>query len=81
MLCLPFLLLVLVVLVRGGLPVLPVPVPVLAVLMLVLAVLFVLTVVVLAVLVLVDRSLLAEAGCALNGSGLTCASSSSVVSM
>ena len=74
MLCSLLVLLVLAVLVRSGLPVLPVLVPVLVLFaVLVLFVLFVL-----AVLVLVDWLLLAEAVCAAHGSGPTRASSSSV---
>ena len=88
MLCSLLVLLVLAVLVRSGLPVPLVPVPVLVLAVLVLFVLFVLAVLavlsvlpVLAVLVLVDGTLLAEAVCALNGSGSTRASSSSVASI
>ena len=73
----PLVLLVLIVLVRSGLPV----IPVLPVLVPVLAVLTVVVLAVLAVLVLVDRSLLVEAVCALNGPGPTRVSSTSVVSM
>ena len=64
-------------LVRSGLPVLPVLVTVLVLAVLVLFVLAALVPAVLAVLVLVDRSLLAEAVCAFNGSGPTRASISS----
>ena len=82
MLCSRIELLVLDVLVRSGLPVLPVPVLVLFVLVLFVLVLFVLFVLaVLAVLVLVDWPLLAENVCALIGSGPTRASSSSVASI
>ena len=61
-------------LVRSGLPVLPVLVTVLVLAVLVLFVLAALVPAVLAVLVLLDRSLLAEAVCAFNGSGPTRAS-------
>ena len=84
MLCSFLVLLVLVVLVPSGLPVPAVLVLVLVLFVLVLFVLFVPAVVVLtvlAVLVLVDGTLLAEAVCALNGSGPTRASSSSVASI
>ena len=64
-------------LVRSGLPVLPVLVTVLVLAVLVLFVLAALVPAVLAVLVLLDRSLLAEAVCAFNGSGPTRASISS----
>ena len=78
MLCSLLVLLVLDSLVRSGLPVLPVLVPRLVLAVLVLFVLAALVPAVLAVLVLVDRSLLAEAVCAFNGSGPTRASSSSI---
>ena len=84
MLCSLRVLLVLVVLVRSGLPVPAVLVLVLVLFVLVLFVLFVpavVVLVVLAVLVLVDSRLLAEAFCAANGSGPTRASSSSVASI
>ena len=75
MVCSVFELLVLVVLVRSGLPVLSVLVLVL-VLVLMLAVLFVLAVLVLTVLVLLNCLLLAEVVCAPNGSVPAPASSS-----
>ena len=85
MLCSLRVLLVLVVLVRSGLPVPAVLVLVLVLFVLfvlfVLAVLAVVVLVVLAALVLVDSRLLAEAFCAANGSGPTRANSSSVASI
>ena len=84
MLCSLLVLLVLVVLVRSGLPVPAALVLVLVLFVLVLFVLFVPAVVVLtvlAVLVLVDSRLLAVACCAANGSWPTGASSSSVASI
>ena len=81
MLCSLRVLLVLVVLLRSGLPVPAVLVLVLVLVLFVIVVLAVLILTVLAVLVLIDWPVLAEAFCTAHGSGPTRASSSSIASI
>ena len=81
MLCSLRVLLVLVVLLRSGLPVPAVLVLVLVLVLFVIVVLAVLILTVLAVLVLIDWLVLAEAFCTAHGSGPTRASSSSIASI